>query len=70
LNQRYASRIVHCNALNRRTVADIERKLGKWSEWNVVSWHFHVKKDKKMVAGWRLDLVDILQVFNVRSAVV
>ena len=49
------------------TVGDIERKLGKWSERNVISRHLHAKKDKKTVVGWRSDLEDIVQVFNVRA---
>jgi hypothetical protein len=35
----------------------------------VVSRYFRVKDDKKMIATWKLDLDNILQVFTVRSVV-
>ena len=58
---------IHYIIFYRRTVADIQRKLVKWDRRNVVSRHFQAKKDKKTVAAWRLDLENILQVFDVRS---
>jgi len=48
-------------------VANIQREIVKWGRWNAVSRHFHAKKDKEVVAAWRVDLEEILQVFNVRS---
>jgi hypothetical protein len=35
----------------------------------MISRHFHAKNDKERIAAWRLDLVRILNVFNVRSIV-
>ena len=52
----------------RRTVADIQRKLFKWSKRNVISRRFHAKDDKETIDTWRLDLDKILQVVNVSSA--
>jgi len=40
-----------------------------WGQRNAVSRWFHAKDDKKMIATWRLDLDQTLQVFNVRSVV-
>jgi len=67
LNQLLVSRTVNYNAPDRRTLADIQRKLVKWNKLNVVCRHFLAKKEKKTVAGWRLGLENILQIFNVRS---
>jgi len=41
-------------------------KLAKWVKRNAISRHFQAKKNKRTIAAWRLDLEDILQVFNVR----
>ena len=57
-------------ALDHRTVAEIERKITKQSRRNAVSRLIHARNDKDMIAGWKLDLGRVLQVFNVRSAVV
>jgi hypothetical protein len=65
-----SNRPLTLNAPNRRTVADIQEKLVKWGKRNVVSRRLNVKKDKKAVAAWQLDLKNILQVLNVRSVVV
>ena len=48
-------------------MANIQKELVKWGRRNAVSRHFHAKKDKEMVAAWRVDLDEIFQVFNVRS---
>jgi len=50
-------------------VAEIQRNIIKQGKRNVVFQHLHVKNDKDKIAAWRLDLVRILQVFNVRSIV-
>ena len=57
-------------ALDRRTVAEIQRKVTKQSRRNAVSRLFHARNDKDMIAAWKLDLGRILQVFNVRSVIV
>ena len=43
----------------------MQRKLVKWGKRNVIFRRFHAKKDNKTVATWRLDLENILRVFNV-----
>ena len=55
-------------ALDRRTVAEIRRRVSKQSERNAVSRLIHAKNDKDAIAAWRLDLNRVLQVFTVRSA--
>jgi len=55
------------NILDRRTVAEIQRKVIKQSERNAVSRLFHAKSDKETIAGWKAELNRILLVFNVRS---
>ena len=54
------------DALHRRTVAEIQRKVIKQSGRNPVSRLLHAKNDKEAIAAWRLDLNRILHVFNVR----
>ena len=48
-------------------MADIQKKLIKWGKRNAVSRRLHAKNDKETIATWRLDLGEVLQVFNVRS---
>jgi len=48
-------------------VAEIRARIIKQGKRNVVSRHLHAKYDKERIAAWRLDLVRILHVFNVRS---
>jgi len=55
------------DALNRRTVAEIQRKIVKQGGRNAVSRLFYAKNDKEMIATWRADLTAVLHVFNVRS---
>jgi len=50
-------------------IAEIQRKTTKQGERNAVSRFFHATSDKETIAGWRLDLDRILNVFNVRSVV-
>ena len=54
--------------LDRRTVAEIERKVIKQSGRNTISRVFHAKNDKEAIVAWKLDLNRTLHVFNVRSA--
>ena len=63
----YSTRLTH-SALDRRTVAEIQRKIIEKRERNPLSQLVHAKNDKEIIAAWRLDLIRILQVFNVRSA--
>ena len=48
-------------------MAEIQKKLVKWGKRNAVSRRFHAKNDKEMITNWKLDLDEILQVFDVRS---
>ena len=54
------------DAVDRRTVAEIQRKIVKRGGRNAVSRHLHAKSDKEAIATWRSDLNRILLVFNVR----
>ena len=53
-------------ALDRSTVAEIQRKVIKKGKRNAVSRLLHAKSDKDTIATWRSDLNGILLVFNVR----
>jgi len=53
------------NALDHRTVAEIQRKIIERSARNAFSQLFHAKNDKETIATWRLDLNKILHIFNV-----
>ena len=55
-------------ALNRRTIAEIQRRIIEKGQQNLFSRLAHAKDDKDTLASWRLDLNKILHVFNVRSA--
>ena len=55
------------DAMNRRTVAEIQRRIVKQGGRNGASRLFHTKNDKEMIATWRADLATVLHVFNVRS---
>ena len=48
-------------------MAAIQKRVVKQGKQNVISRHLHAKNDKEKIAAWRLDLVRILHVFNVRS---
>jgi len=54
------------DGLDRRTVAEIQRKVIKQSGRNAVSRLFHAKNDKETIAAWKINLNRILHVFNVR----
>ena len=55
------------HALDRRTVAEIQRKVIKRSGRNVVSRLLHAKNDERAIAAWKSDLNRVLHVFNVCS---
>ena len=50
-------------------MADIERKLVKWSKRGVFSRRLRAKNEKKTTATRKSDLGKILRVFNVHSAI-
>ena len=52
---------------DRRTVAEIQRKVIKRSGRHSVSRFLHSRDDKDAIAAWKSDLNRILIVFNVRS---
>ena len=39
----------------------------KWGKRNPISRRFHAKDDKGTIASWKLDLDEVLQVFNAYS---
>ena len=53
-------------ALYRRTLAEIQRKVVKQGKRNVASRFIRAKGDKDKIAGWKQDLLRVLNVFNVR----
>ena len=54
------------DAVDRRTVAEIQRKIVKRGGRNAVSRPLHAKGDKEAIATWRSDLNRILLIFDVR----
>jgi len=54
-------------APNRRTVAEIQGRIVEKRERGLLSRLAHAKNDKETIAVWKLDLIRILQVFNVRQ---
>jgi len=54
--------------LDRRTVAEIQRKIIKHGERNKVIRFFHARNDMDLIANWKSDLNRLLAIFNVRSA--
>lgn len=50
-------------------MADIQKKLVKWGKRNGVFRRLYAKNDEVMIATWKLDLDNILQVFNVRPVI-
>jgi hypothetical protein len=58
------------DALDRSTLAEIQRGVIKKGKRNVVSRLFRAKSDKEAIASWKSDLSKILLVFNVSSVVV
>jgi hypothetical protein len=54
-------------ASNRRTIAEIQRRIIEKGRRNLFSRLAHAKNDKDTLASWRSDLNRILHVFNVRS---
>ena len=52
-----------------RTMDAIQRHVIKRGKQNVISRRYHAKGDKEVIATWRLDLIGILDVFNVRPVI-
>ena len=57
------------DGLDSRTVAEIQDKITEKGGRNLPSRLVHAKSDKDAIAGWKLDLNRILQVFTVRSLI-
>jgi hypothetical protein len=53
--------------LNRRALVEMQMKVVKRGKRSGVVRFILAKDDKDKIAGWKQDLVRILQVFNVRS---
>jgi len=49
-------------------MAEIQGRIVEKRERGLLSRLAHAKNDKETIAAWKLDLIRILQVFNVRSA--
>ena len=54
-------------ALGRRSIWEIQRKIDKLTRENELVKYFTASNGKGKIAGWRLELNGILQVFNVCS---
>jgi len=67
ISDAYCVSFTHCD-LDDRTVAEIQVRIARKRERGLLSRLAHAKNDKETIAAWKLDLVRILQVFNVRSA--
>ena len=53
-------------ALDHRSIQEIQRKVEKLANKNELIKYFAASNGKGKIAGWRLELNGILQVFNVR----
>jgi len=49
-------------------MAEIQRRIVEKRERGLLSRLAHAKNDKETIAAWKMDLIRILQVFNVCSA--
>ena len=54
------------DSIDRRTLTEIQRKVVKQGKRNPASRLFYARGDKDKIAGWKQDLVRVLNVFNVR----
>ena len=52
-------------ALDHRSIREIQRKVDKLASKNELVKYFAASNGKGKIAGWRLELNGILQVFNV-----
>ena len=52
---------------DRRTVADIQRRVDEKNSRNVLSRAFLAQSDKDTIAAWKGDLNRLLHIFNVRT---
>jgi hypothetical protein len=55
------------DALDRSTLAEIQKGIVEKGKRNPVSRFFRAKNDKDTIAGWKSDLTKILLIFNVGS---
>jgi len=53
----------------RRVVMKIQKKASELQDQSVISWFFRAESvdDPSMVAGWKSELANLLNLFNVRS---
>ena len=54
------------DALDHRTLTEIQRKVNKQGKRNVVSRFVHSKGDKDNITAWKQELLRVLNIFNVR----
>ena len=52
---------------NRRTLVGIQKRVAKQGNRSTLVRFILAKGDKDKIAGWKQDLVRVLQVFNVRN---
>jgi len=57
------------HTLDRRTVAEIQKKIIKYGRQALLSRLANAKDDKKTITTWKFDLNKILHVFNVCSVI-
>ena len=61
----YTSSTSTNRALDHRSIQEIQRKVDKLVSKNELIKYFTASNGKGKIAGWRLELNGILQVFNV-----
>ena len=62
----YTSRPCTNRVLHHRSVQEIQQKIEKLARKNELIKYFTASNGKGKIAGWRMELNGILQVFNVR----
>ena len=62
----YMSRLSTNCALDHRSIQEIQQKIEKLARKNELVKYFTASNGKGKIAGWRMELNGILQVFNVR----
>ena len=61
----YASKPCTNHALDHRSIQEMQQKIEKLAKKNELIKYFTASNGKGKIAGWRLELNEILQVFNV-----
>ena len=61
----YTSRLSTNRALDRRSIQEIQRKVDRLGSKNELVKYFTASNGKGKIAGWKVELNEILRVFNV-----